>query len=66
MSADNIKDCRDSGIGSKRQWRVSFALSILLSKFKSAEEPEDAEMAFVLLQKREEEEKEEEVNLLLR
>jgi hypothetical protein len=33
---------------------VGFALNILLSKFKGAEEPENAEMAFVLLQKREE------------
>jgi hypothetical protein len=40
----------------KRHWTVSFALSsILWSKFKSAEEPENAEMAFVLLQKRDEE-----------
>ncbi len=43
-------------MASKRHWTVSFALSsILWSKIKSAEEPEKAEMAFILLQKREEE-----------
>ena len=48
-------------MASKRHCTVSFALSsILWSKFKSAEKPEKAEMAFILLQKRGEEEEEEE------
>ena len=50
-------------MASKRHCTVSFALSsILWSKFKSAEKPEKAEMAFILLQKRGEEEEEEEEN----
>jgi hypothetical protein len=43
---------------SKRHCTMSFALSILWSKFKSVGEQENAEIAFVLLQREEELEEE--------
>jgi hypothetical protein len=47
-------------LASKRHCTMSFALSILWSKFKSVGEHENAEIAFVLLQREREEELEEE------
>jgi hypothetical protein len=46
-------------LASKRHWTVSFALSILWSKFKSAEELGNTEIVFVLLQREEELQEEE-------
>lgn len=45
-------------MASKRYCTMSFALSILWSKFKSVGEHENAEIAFVLLQREEELEEE--------
>ena len=45
-------------MASKRHFTMSFALSILWSKFKSVGEQENAEIAFVLLQREEELEEE--------
>ena len=47
-------------MASKRHCTMSFALSILWSKFKSVGEHENAEIAFVLLQRETEKELEEE------
>src|SRR5215218_7449546 len=58
---NNIKECIEAHeLASKRHCTMSFALSILWSKFKSVGEHENAEIAFVLLQREREEELEEE------
>jgi hypothetical protein len=48
-------------LASKRHCTMSFALSILWSKFKSVGEHENAEIAFVLLHREREREREEEL-----
>jgi hypothetical protein len=48
-------------LASKRHCTMSFALSILWSKFKSVGEHENFEIAFVLLQREREREREEEL-----
>ncbi len=38
----------------RRNWSVSFTLSIMWSRFKSSGEPKEAEVAFILMQREEE------------
>jgi hypothetical protein len=42
------------GLAHRRNWTVSFTLSVMWSRFKSAGEHKEAEAAFILMQREEE------------